>query len=241
LSVKLTIVPESKSANRESVGLFLKTSLIRAGLQHILSDGNFDVVPVEQDLRTAQPSLVIVEADRSLAQTGVTIDHIKAACPTAAVVVLADTFDRNSLLQLQAVGANGFCLTTMRPEVLTKVLEIVLLGHMFVPSEVLNCLLQGSVPPSQPALQTLEKPSVVEHPSLHKLSQREAHILRMLMRGDPNKVIANKLNIAEATVKVHLKAILRKIQVSNRTQAAIWASEHLIPDSAVIMPLDEMR
>jgi len=55
------------------------------------------------------------------------------------------------------------------------------------------------------------------------LSARQRLILRCLIAGDPNKTIARKINVSEATVKVHVKAILRKIRVHNRTQAAIWA------------------
>src|SRR5258708_28458313 len=55
-----------------------------------------------------------------------------------------------------------------------------------------------------------------------ELSTREKSILRRLIEGDSNKSIARKIDIAEATVKVHVKAILRKIRVKNRTQAAIW-------------------
>jgi two-component system, NarL family, nitrate/nitrite response regulator NarL len=56
-----------------------------------------------------------------------------------------------------------------------------------------------------------------------RLSARQRLILRYLIEGDPNKTIARKIHITEATVKVHVKAILRKIRVHNRTQAAIWA------------------
>ena len=56
-----------------------------------------------------------------------------------------------------------------------------------------------------------------------RLSARQQSILRCLIQGDSNKTIARKMAIAEATVKVHVKAILRKIRVHNRTQAAIWA------------------
>ena len=56
-----------------------------------------------------------------------------------------------------------------------------------------------------------------------RLSPREKIILRCLIEGNSNKCIARKIEIAEATVKVHVKAILRKIRVQNRTQAAIWA------------------
>ena len=51
--------------------------------------------------------------------------------------------------------------------------------------------------------------------------------MQCLMQGAPNKIIARQLDVAEATVKVHVKAILRKIQVANRTQAAMWAVEHM--------------
>ena len=58
------------------------------------------------------------------------------------------------------------------------------------------------------------------------LSARQLAILNFLSQGDSNKIIARKIAISEATVKVHVKAILRKIQVHNRTQAAIWALNH---------------
>jgi DNA-binding NarL/FixJ family response regulator len=68
-------------------------------------------------------------------------------------------------------------------------------------------------------------------PRLHNqlLSDREQAILTLLVKGQANKTIARSLNIAEATVKVHVKALFRKMQVSNRTQAAIAASHYLLP------------
>ena len=60
-----------------------------------------------------------------------------------------------------------------------------------------------------------------------KLSSREAQILTCLRDGAPNKVIARQLNLSEATVKVHVKAILKKIGACNRTQAALWAARHV--------------
>ena len=59
--------------------------------------------------------------------------------------------------------------------------------------------------------------------SIRGLSPREQEILQALVTGASNKLIAIKLGITEATVKVHLKTLLRKIDVNNRTQAAIWA------------------
>jgi DNA-binding NarL/FixJ family response regulator len=60
-----------------------------------------------------------------------------------------------------------------------------------------------------------------------RLSVREHLVLMHLTRGDSNKCIARVLNIAEATVKVHVKSLLRKIRVCNRTQAAMWAMTHV--------------
>ena len=76
---------------------------------------------------------------------------------------------------------------------------------------------------SNPASQSFlrQKNSIV-----HLLSPREKLILRCIIEGDSNKCIARKIDIAEATVKVHVKAILRKIGVQNRTQAAIWGINH---------------
>ena len=61
-----------------------------------------------------------------------------------------------------------------------------------------------------------------EEPGARLLSPREKSILLCIIEGDSNKCIARKMDITEATVKVHVKAILRKIRVQNRTQAAIW-------------------
>ena len=72
----------------------------------------------------------------------------------------------------------------------------------------------------------------IEQPTLgndvvRSLSRRELVILRTLTEGASNKIIARKLVITESTVKVHMKAILRKLRLQNRTQAAIWARTHL--------------
>jgi len=73
---------------------------------------------------------------------------------------------------------------------------------------------------SRPASESTGDPSIA-------LSRRETVILRTLTEGASNKVIARKLVITESTVKVHMKAILRKLRLQNRTQAAIWARTHL--------------
>jgi DNA-binding NarL/FixJ family response regulator len=80
---------------------------------------------------------------------------------------------------------------------------------------------------------TAEKLLEPEGGNAPQLSARERSILQCLIGGDSNKIIARKINIAEATVKVHVKAILRKIRVHNRTQAAIWAMSNAFSSSAM--------
>ena len=79
------------------------------------------------------------------------------------------------------------------------------------------------------------RPACSNPQSAPTISEREWQILRCLSRGESNKLIARELGIAETTVKVHIKSLLRKLCVSNRTQAAIWllkhhsdSSEHLV-------------
>jgi two-component system nitrate/nitrite response regulator NarL len=66
------------------------------------------------------------------------------------------------------------------------------------------------------------------------LSSREAEILERLGAGAPNKVISRELSIAEATIKVHVKALMRKINVNNRTQAAVWGQMHQFSNERVV-------
>jgi two-component system nitrate/nitrite response regulator NarL len=68
---------------------------------------------------------------------------------------------------------------------------------------------------------------------LRGLSDRELDILRCLVSGASNKVIANQRDITEATVKVHLKTIMKKIETTNRTQAAIWAIKNGIAEDVL--------
>jgi two-component system nitrate/nitrite response regulator NarL len=211
----------------KTVGLVLRTPLIRAGLEHILSENGFDVLSGHQDPRAGQPDLIIVEVDRLLSETVDALDEVKARCPAAKVVVLADAFDLDDLPLLEKAGADGFCLTSMKPAALTMALEMVLLGEMFIPSEILHALIRANSSGPSPVQRSANESALARSSPIQRLSAREAEILRFLMQGATNKLIAKRLDLAEATVKVHVKAILRKIGASNRTQAALWANDHL--------------
>jgi len=102
--------------------------------------------------------------------------------------------------------------------------DLVLLGEKVFPTSLAALLISGPVD------------NVVEMPGGRRgLSERENQILRSLLKGESNKMIANRLGITEATVKVHLKTVLRKIGAANRTQAAIWALNNGYDQNAPIL------
>ena len=136
---------------------------------------------------------------------------LKDQYPEARIAVIADRFDLGFVKLARSAGIDGFCLSANDREVLIKSLELVMLGEAVMPTSMMTLLLDLA-------------PVTTE---LRKLSTRESQILHCLTDGAPNKVIARKLDVAEATVKVHVKAILRKIGAANRTQAAMWATTHL--------------
>jgi two-component system nitrate/nitrite response regulator NarL len=103
-----------------------------------------------------------------------------------------------------------------------------MLGESLLPGIMVSSILDGMAvnPEPEPASEVPHEPKASD-PGARSLSAREAEILSSLMEGTPNKLIARKLHVTEATVKVHVKAILRKIGAANRTQAAMWAKGHL--------------
>ena len=130
-------------------------------------------------------------------------------------------------------------------EVLQLLVRLILLGYSFLPASVAMAqgpqpLAAAGGPPTLPAapdraiyemFKVPDRPAVAAGQSGTRLraglSEREGDILRGLVAGQANKAIARDLNISEATVKVHVKALLRKMQVTNRTQAAISALQFL--------------
>jgi two-component system nitrate/nitrite response regulator NarL len=106
-----------------------------------------------------------------------------------------------------------------------------MLGETILPPELLQLIgarADGPIPSSTAAADPsfARPPTVIGTNAMPRLSGRETWILRCIADGDSNKHIARRIGIAEATVKVHVKAILRKIQLRNRTQAAIWAMKN---------------
>ncbi|WP_114090025.1 response regulator transcription factor [Thalassospira profundimaris] len=148
-------------------------------------------------------------------------DTIKLAClrsryPKTKILALSRRYELEELFALFKLNIDGALLDDVSQKTLTLAFRLLEEGQKLFPSNMAQILLSRIHSPC--AAQSLD-PSDEDV----NLSQREQQILYCLENGESNKAIANELDISEATVKVHVKSILRKIGASNRTQAAIWS------------------
>ena len=217
--------------------------LLCESLSRTLHDSAFEIVgmaphidelnePVLK-LLPAQPSaLLIIDARDRPADAVDQIEFFRRSCPEGRIVVLANRCEPGDVTSVFRSGANAYFSTIATCEDFIKSLELVMQGQTILPSEGMSHLHNpgpvASIGSAQDAGRTVAPrraipPHTVGTTEAPGLSKQEQHILRCLAEGSANKVIARDCKIAEGTVKVHVKAILRKIKVQNRTQAAIWA------------------
>jgi DNA-binding NarL/FixJ family response regulator len=137
------------------------------------------------------------------------VRQIRAAAPLLPLVVASGHDDPATIRAVLGAGAAGFVPKTSSSELLRRALQIVLAGGVYVPQQALADL---------PA----EAPATTDATGL---TPRQRDVLRGLLRGAPNKVIARDLGLTEGTVKIHIAAILRVLQVRNRTEAVVRARE----------------
>jgi DNA-binding NarL/FixJ family response regulator len=128
--------------------------------------------------------------------------RLRAAAPTLPVVVASGQEDAATIRAVLAAGAVGFIPKSERSEVLLGALRLVQSGGTYVPSRLLNA------PPAAAA---------------PELTPRQLDVLHLLLRGEPNKLIARELGLTEGTVKIHIAAILRVLHARNRTEAVVRA------------------
>lgn len=143
------------------------------------------------------------------------------------VVILTDEVELSTLAAALSLGISGYLLKDISSGALKKSLDLITSGEKVFPSRLAELLINPLVG-NAPAISTSIFKDTMGG---KKLSPREKEILTHLIEGQSNKEIAIFLDIAEGTVKVHLKAILKKIGVRNRTQAAIWAYQSGIASS----------
>jgi two-component system, NarL family, nitrate/nitrite response regulator NarL len=202
--------------------------LLRSGLRAQLNGNGFEVaaeaatvVELTNGAASAPaPHLIIMD----FAQGSDAVASLKSLQPQAHTVVFAESAELSHLADMFGAGADGYLLKSISAGALIESLKLVRLGEKVFPSMLTDFL--GAMRANQTG--TNERVRVGDV----ALSQRELDIIRGLADGNSNKAIAKELSITEATVKVHLKTVLRKLGATNRTQVAIWAVQHGLTNGA---------
>jgi two-component system nitrate/nitrite response regulator NarL len=200
-------------------------TLFRRGLVALLaSEPSLQVVGEAGDAAEAvrragelQPDIVLLD-NHLPGATGVqSLAGLREAAPSAKVVLLTVSEDEEDLQAALRGGASGYLLKTMEGDELFAALRRIAAGEAVISPELTSKLVS--------ALRQRSSAPAPQADPLACLSAREVEVLREIARGASNKEIARTLSIAETTVKIHVQGILRKLGLTSRVQAAVFASK----------------
>ena len=222
-------------------------ALVRDALQGIFSKSQFrplHILPTADVVAENHPgeggfSIWLVGVRECSSTTNDLVRRVVGANPAVRPVILAASHAPKDVLLALEAGAFGFLNQNIPSKQLVKSLELVALGQTVIHHHShLTAIAQPAtrshsmrVPAASLALPAIEASGKSgdgpPNDVVRNLSRRELAILRNVTEGASNKTIALKLVITESTVKVHMKSILRKLRLQNRTQAAMWARTNL--------------
>lgn len=168
-------------------------------------------VPVSSDI----PDIVLVECTGAGENVQDTLKRLRRIFPATPAVVLSNDASMASVVACFAAGARGNLTKNISRSALLTSMQLAVLGEMVFPTALADLYVAGPYRRLRRRRPSSGRTEV--------LSDREIDIVQCLLRGEPNKLIANRFDLMEATIKVHIKNVFRKIKVTNRTQAAIWA------------------
>jgi two-component system nitrate/nitrite response regulator NarL len=220
-------------------------NLFRRGLIALLSrDSRVSVVAEARDAGEAlkmaqlhQPDVILLDNHLPGVHGVDALPQLCVAAPEARIVMLTVSEDADDLSQALARGAAGYLLKTVEGDELIDAIFRVRNGESVVSPEMTTKLIaayrQALSAPAEPtagapqaadaSASVTAAVAVTAPESVSRLSPRERDILREIARGASNKEIARTCNIAETTVKIHVQHILRKLNLTSRVQAAVFA------------------
>jgi DNA-binding NarL/FixJ family response regulator len=200
-------------------------AIIRDGLEMLLKlENDIEVLGQAQDgaeafalVEKLRPDLVLMDLKMPGLNGIEATRQIRAAYPQVKVLVLTTYDDDEWLFDAIRAGASGYLLKDTPREEVIKAVKGTTLGKTFVDPAVAGKLLnQVAGKPAYPSATLLTD----------KLTERETDVLRLVARGFTNADIAERLHLSEGTVRNHVSAIFAKLEVSDRTQAAVIAIQH---------------
>ncbi len=198
-------------------------ALFRIGLQELLERRGIAVAAAVGDcdegvalVREHRPDVVLLDM-RMPRRDGLSVlRQLRGEDQRMPVAMLTTSDDEHDLIHSLQLGAQGYLLKDMEPDDLIAALHEIVGGHTVVAKELTGVLakaVKGHAPAAKPEA------------AFADLTPREREILCHLAEGRSNKVIARHLGISDGTVKLHVKAILRKLAVHSRVEAAVIAVE----------------
>ena len=202
-------------------------TLFRSGIKALLSrQSDFDVIGEAADgftgiklVEQMRPDIVLLDLDMPVMNGRETLAQILSSNPQQTVVMLTVSDDNDDLTECMRIGARGFLLKNINADFLLDSIRKAVDGDNVFSPEMTTRLVQSLISPVSPRADHL----------LSTLTPREMEILGYLAAGHSNKVIARHLELAESTIKVHVQNILRKLNLSSRVQAAVYAVQHKVP------------
>jgi DNA-binding NarL/FixJ family response regulator len=197
-------------------------AMVRSGLEQLLGTADdIELVGMAPDGEVAialvaelAPDLVLMDLAMPVLDGVEATRRITAEHPGTQVVALTSFSDRQRILDVVRAGAAGYVLKHAGPDELLGAIRTAHAGGAPLDPKAARVLLD-------------DQRSAAAAP---RLSERELDVLRLVAQGLANKHIARRLGIAERTVKAHLTNVFQRLGVTDRTQAALWAKEHL-PDA----------
>jgi DNA-binding NarL/FixJ family response regulator len=203
--------------------------LIREALRGVLKEVKGDAIVLEasscsqaMQVVAEHPNLDLILLDLNLPdRDGFSVlAELGERYPTISVVVLSAQQDRGSVVRALDLGALGFIPKSGQLEVMLGALQLVFAGGIYIPPEILA---RDEPSPRQRGEEQPAAKSPTVSPADLGLTERQVDVLSLMMQGKSNKAICRVLNLAEPTVKNHVTAILKALEVSNRTEAVIAA------------------
>lgn len=207
-------------------------ALIRESLRGVLSELKPETAVLEatnaretMGLVADNPDLALILLDLGLPDRDGfdVLGELRARHPTIPVVVLSAHHDRANVVRALDLGALGFIPKTAQRQVLASAISLVLSGGIYIPPEILGRQ-EALAPPERGTAQRLAKKPATSPRDLG-LTDRQVEVLALLMQGKSNKAIGRVLDLAEPTVRNHVTAVLKALNVTNRTEAVIAVVE----------------
>ncbi len=197
--------------------------LFRAGLGMVLGELEADTQLLQAASLTDAIECALAEPDLDLALLDLNmpamngnagLQQFRTQFPQVPVVIVSGSDDLAAVHDALNTGASGFIHKSTSPSVMLSALRLVLAGGIYVPPHAMR---QEQAP--KPA------PPAANKGWETRLTARQMEVLRLLALGKPNKLIARELDLSEGTVKIHLSAIFRVLDVNNRTEAVLAAQQ----------------